>query len=50
VARPGVELVEEQIVRHCTDHLARYKCPTKVLIVDELPRNAAGKLLRRILR
>ncbi len=50
VARKGVELVEEQIVRHCTDHLARYKCPTKVLIVDELPRNAAGKLLRRILR
>lgn len=50
VARKGVELVEEQIVRHCADHLARYKCPTKVLIVDELPRNAAGKLLRRILR
>lgn len=50
VARPGVELVEEQIVRHCAEHLARYKCPTKVLVVDELPRNAAGKLLRRILR
>ena len=50
VARPGVELVEEQIVRHCAEHLARYKCPTKVLIVDELPRNASGKLLRRILR
>jgi long-chain acyl-CoA synthetase len=50
VARPGVELVEEQIVRHCAEHLARYKCPTKVLVVDELPRNASGKLLRRILR
>ena len=31
------------------DHLARYKCPSKVVIVDELPRNAAGKLLRRSL-
>ena len=50
VARPGVELVEEQIVQHCADHLARYKCPTKVMIVEELPRNASGKLLRRILR
>ena len=29
------------------DHLARYKCPTKIIFVDELPRNATGKLLRR---
>ena len=50
VAKPGVELFEEQLVRHCADHLARYKCPTKVLVVLELPRNASGKLLRRILR
>ena len=50
VAKPGVELFEEQLVRHCADRLARYKCPTKVLVVSELPRNASGKLLRRVLR
>ena len=50
VAKPGVELFEEQLVRHCADRLARYKCPSKVLVVPELPRNSAGKLLRRILR
>jgi long-chain acyl-CoA synthetase len=38
---------EESLISWCTDHLARYKCPTKVLFVDELPRNAGGKLLRR---
>ena len=30
--------------------MARYKCPTKVLFVGELPRNLSGKVLRRALR
>jgi long-chain acyl-CoA synthetase len=50
VAAPGVELHEDPIIDHCHEHLARYKCPTKVLVVPELPHNAAGKVLRRILR
>ena len=29
------------------DHLARYKCPSKILFVDPLPKNVTGKLLRR---
>jgi long-chain acyl-CoA synthetase len=43
------DLDEETLIDHCREHLARYKCPNKVIIVDELPRNAAGKLLRRAL-
>ena len=50
VALPGVVLHEEQVIEHCLDELARYKCPTKVLFVDELPRGISGKLLRRVLR
>ena len=50
VAAPGVELHEDPIIDHCHEHLARYKCPTKVLVVPELPHNAAGKVLRRVLR
>jgi long-chain acyl-CoA synthetase len=49
VAQPGVHLEEDQLIEWCTDHLARYKCPGKVLFVDELPRNVSGKLLRRSL-
>jgi len=49
VPKPGVHLDEEQIIEWCGDHLARYKCPTKVLFVDQLPRNVSGKLLRRSL-
>ena len=40
---------EETLIDYTREHLARYKCPSKVIIVDELPRNAAGKLLRRTL-
>jgi long-chain acyl-CoA synthetase len=50
VTEPGVHLDEEAVILHCRDHLARYKCPTKVLFVDELPRNLSGKVLRRVLR
>ena len=50
VCEPGVHLDEEAVISHCQDHLARYKCPTKVMFVDELPRNLSGKILRRALR
>lgn len=49
VPRPGVHLDEEQLIGWCADHLARYKCPSKVLFVEQLPRNVSGKLLRRSL-
>ncbi len=47
VAEAGVHLDEEQLIAHCADNLARYKCPNKILFVDELPRGLGGKLLRR---
>jgi long-chain acyl-CoA synthetase len=50
VQAPGAHLDEEQLIAHCSANLARYKCPSKILFVDELPRGVAGKLLRRELR
>ena len=41
---------EEAIIEHCRHSLARYKCPTKVMFVDELPKGWGGKVLRRALR
>ena len=49
VLRPGASAHEETLISWCLDHLARYKCPAKILFVDELPRNVSGKLLRRSL-
>ena len=46
VAAAGSDIDEESLVEYCLDHLARYKCPNKIMFVDELPRNASGKLVR----
>ncbi len=40
---------EDEIIAWCTDRLARYKCPEKVMFVDELPVGLTGKVLRRSL-
>jgi long-chain acyl-CoA synthetase len=47
VLEPGATLAPEALIEHARDHLARYKCPSAVAFVDRLPRNAAGKLVRR---
>ena len=47
VLRPESAAHEDTLVSWCLDRLARYKCPGKILFVDELPRNATGKVVRR---
>jgi acyl-CoA synthetase (AMP-forming)/AMP-acid ligase II len=47
VLEAGCSVDEDALVEHARDYLARYKCPSKVVFVDRLPRNAAGKLIRR---
>jgi long-chain acyl-CoA synthetase len=44
---PGATVDEDTLIDHASEHLARYKCPSKIIFVDELPRNLSGKLLRR---
>jgi acyl-coenzyme A synthetase/AMP-(fatty) acid ligase len=47
VLREGATLDEEEIKRHVKHNLARYKVPREVVFLDELPRNATGKVLKR---
>lgn len=47
VPKPGVRLTEAEIKRHCTDRLSSYKVPHIVEFRDRLPRNPAGKVLKR---
>ena len=47
VVAPGATVDADELVAFARDRLARYKCPSSVVFVDELPRNAAGKLVRR---
>jgi acyl-CoA synthetase (AMP-forming)/AMP-acid ligase II len=50
VPRNGSVIDPADIVAFCRERLARYKCPTSVEVVDELPRNASGKILKTELR
>lgn len=50
VTEPGLAISEEEILRHCKDHLAGFKQPRSIVFMDELPRNPTGKILKRELR
>jgi len=50
VKKPGADLTETQVIAHCRERLARFKCPTRVLFIDALPRNATGKVHKPTLR
>ena len=38
---------EQELIGYCREHLADFKVPVKIALVEELPRNATGKILRR---
>ncbi|HEY0831094.1 MAG TPA: AMP-binding protein [Candidatus Dormibacteraeota bacterium] len=46
----GANVTEAELIAFCGDRLAGYKKPRSVDFADELPRDAAGKLLKRKLR
>lgn len=47
VLRAGEAFAEGELLDYCRARLAKYKLPAAIYAVAELPRNAAGKLLRR---
>jgi acyl-CoA synthetase (AMP-forming)/AMP-acid ligase II len=50
VLKAGASLDKEAIVGFARARIAAYKLPKSIDVVTELPRNASGKLLRRVLR
>jgi len=50
VARPGHVLAEADVLAFCRKRLANYKVPRRVVFCAALPRNASGKVLKRVLR
>ncbi len=50
VRKGGAALTAEELIAFCDGKLARYKIPKSVVFVETLPRNAAGKVLKRLLR
>ncbi|MFI5673366.1 acyl-CoA synthetase [Streptomyces cellulosae] len=50
VVVPRGEVTEEDLLAHAREKLAPFKAPKRIVFVDELPRNASGKILKRELR
>jgi long-chain acyl-CoA synthetase len=49
VARAGQELDPDELIGRCLQRLARYKCPTRIDVLAELPTTASGKIRRGML-
>jgi fatty-acyl-CoA synthase len=47
VRREGAEVTEDELKEHVKRNLARFKVPREIVFLDELPRNATGKVLKR---
>ncbi|MEE2665522.1 MAG: AMP-binding protein [Myxococcota bacterium] len=46
-ARGEQSVLEAELMAHCRDRLARYKCPEQICFVDAFPRNAMNKIVKR---
>lgn len=46
VLREGHKATADEIIAHCKQNLARYKCPKEVMFLKELPKTASGKITR----
>lgn len=50
VAQPGTRVTTDQMDTHCLAQMARFKRPKRYVLVDELPKNNYGKVLKTELR
>jgi long-chain acyl-CoA synthetase len=48
--REAGPVLEQELIDHCRDGIAHYKCPRSIDFVDELPRTETGKMAKRKLR
>ncbi len=48
--RAGADAEPDEIIAYCKERLAAYKYPRTLQIIEEIPKNANGKIMRRSLR
>lgn len=49
-AKKGCSVTAEKVLAYCSGRIASYSCPREVIIVDQLPRNAMGKVFKKAVR
>jgi long-chain acyl-CoA synthetase len=50
VVSKNPKLTDDQLLAYCREHLAKYKLPSAIHFIDELPKNTTGKILRMALK
>ncbi len=50
VLKEGMSVSETEIIEFCRDRIAHFKAPKMIKFVESLPKNATGKILKRVLR
>jgi acyl-CoA synthetase (AMP-forming)/AMP-acid ligase II len=50
VVSPAASVTPDELIAHCGQHLARFKTPKAIHLIEALPRNPSGKVLKRELR
>lgn len=50
IPKPGESVGQDEVIALCKDNLASYKCVKDIKMINEIPRNALGKVLKRELR
>lgn len=50
VTKPDCTLTTEELIEFCRERIAGYKIPRQMQLIDELPRNPSGKVLKKVLR
>ncbi len=50
VVKNDPALTESELMDYCKKHLAKYKLPSSIEFIEELPKNTTGKILRRVLK
>lgn len=46
----GKSVMEDEIIKHCKENLPRFKVPKRIIFVEDFPRTASGKIMKRELR
>ena len=47
--KPGAQVGADELIAHCREHLARFKCPREIRF-EELPKTSTGKIQKHLLR
>ncbi len=50
VLKPGQSLTEEEIRKHISGYVTKFKVPDRIVFLDSLPKNPSGKILKRTLK